>query len=178
MKEIQKMKRALLTFLFIGASAAWASEVDFTVQLDSVTHDVDGTDYDWNYTVTAPDGLDFYLLDNFTISGAYGVDGAFVSGLASLGWNADTPVATGGGLYSVEFENKYDPGSGFTLGDFVIQSTSNVPATGGYTLSIDSFDPSVPVPGAATPEPASIGLVSGLAFLGLVGFKRFRASKA
>ena len=173
------MKLAVLTLLILGgAFGAWASvEPIASLALDT----------------TPPQPVECFLPGvecfDYTLSVSYGdladiqsvtIDN--VGGILPIEFSANFWLVSVSGT-NITFTNPF-PGAAFETGTsldgFLIESsdTSTVAGTYTYMLASAPIDPGgdVPVPGAATPEPASVGLV-GLGLLALVGAKKRFASR-
>jgi hypothetical protein len=177
LEEFQMKRAAVFLFIMAGAFAAFAdTDPTAVVTLDSNSPTPFFSDWDWTYTLTVSNG-DLSDIQSFEIFDVGGV----VDALAPFGsgWEANvTPL--GGGLSDVTFSNDSDPCRDCSLDGFSILSTYNSSAMATYDVTFSDFNHIDPVVGApaAAPEPASVGLFGGMAFLAFAGLKtRKRGSK-
>jgi PEP-CTERM motif len=168
------MKRVALILLLLGvAVGAWATPVPVaTLTLDSgqpVGCFVPGVEC-FDYTLSVTNGT---IADVHSVT-INSVGGVFPFEINFIGW---TETVSGS---NVTFTNPGGVETGHSLDGFLIESsdTTTVPGTYSYVLGSDPGPFSVPVPGtpAATPEPATVGVV-GLGLLAIAGARKRFASR-
>jgi hypothetical protein len=167
------MSRMPLWLMLIGCVVS--ANADAVLTLDNGSPTPDGVRYDWVYSLSVTDGTTFNALSSVTIFGVAGVGSGDAS--ASHGWSGgvNPPV---GGVADVVFTNQSffltagDPNPCVSTCDgFTIVSDYGNSALLNYAINW-GVDPSILGP-TAVPEPSSWAmLLTGMAALSLVAFRR------